>query len=221
MRSEQYPSLVMIIRHGEKPGDPAEDTSGGKHLSALGSARAAALPSLFTPNPTTPPVHKLEQISCDVKPADKAEFSGTYKPSGFPAGAPTFSVPNFLFAAQNDSGSHRPLETITPLGQALAITPQTPFDDDHYQDMANEILNNPKTYADQVVLICWHHGKAPDLAKSFGVSSPQLQGWDPWNPTVFDLIFEITWGDNNVVNFEVDYQGLLFGDTQQSTVAKA
>ena len=87
--------------------------------------------------------------------------------------------------------------------------------------MANEILNHPKTYADQVVLICWHHGKAPDLAKSFGVSSAQLKGWDPWNPAIFDLIFEITWGDNNVVNFEVDYQGLLFGDTQQSTVAKA
>ena len=60
MRSAQYPSLVMIIRHGEKPGDPAEDTSGGKHLSALGSARAAALPSLFTPSHRTeyppPPV---------------------------------------------------------------------------------------------------------------------------------------------------------------------
>ena len=159
----QYPSLVMIIRHGEKPGDPADDTSGGKHLSILGSARAAALPSLFTPDPTAIPVNKLVQIACDVEPDKTAEFKGTYKSCG-PAGRSSrFPVPKFLFASENDSSSHRPLETITPLGQAIGVSPKTPFDDNDYDKMAKEVLNNPSTYGNQIVFICWHHGKAPSV----------------------------------------------------------
>jgi len=43
----KVPSQVLIIRHGEKVGDPKKDDDGGRHLSIQGSARAAALPSLF------------------------------------------------------------------------------------------------------------------------------------------------------------------------------
>jgi hypothetical protein len=38
------PKQVLIIRHGEKCGDPKKDDDG--NLSVRGSARAAALPSL-------------------------------------------------------------------------------------------------------------------------------------------------------------------------------
>jgi hypothetical protein len=37
-----YPQHVLIIRHAEKP-----EEKGNKHLTSRGSARAAALPSLF------------------------------------------------------------------------------------------------------------------------------------------------------------------------------
>ena len=217
--SAKYPSLVMIIRHGEKPGNPADDSSGGPHLSVMGSARAAALPSLFTPDPSAaPPASggaQLIQPVCDVKPAAASQFSGSYKSSGLPAGAPRFPVPKFLFATLPDSSSHRPLETITPIGQALGVTPETPFDNNDYDKLAKEILKNPGKYANHVVLIGWHHGKAPDLAKSFGVSAQQLQGWYPWNPLFFDLVFMITWS-GDTVNFSVDYQQLLFNDTKQT-----
>lgn len=210
----KYPSLVMIIRHGEKPGDPADDTSGGKHLSVLGSARAAALPSLFTPDPAAKPVKALVQRACKVKAGASAEFSGSYSSTSEPAGASRFSAPAFLFAGANSSSSHRPKETVTALSQAIGVQLQTPFDDNDYTKQAQEILNNPSTYGNQVVLLCWHHGKAPDLAKAFGVSGKQLQGWDPWNPTAFDLVFMITWDKKGNVNFAVDYQELLFGDTK-------
>jgi hypothetical protein len=209
----KYPSLVMIIRHGEKPGNPA-DESGGKHLSLMGSARAAALPSLFTPAPSATPITDWVQLECDVKPASTSEFSGSFKSSSAGAGASRFPVPNFLFACQSDKNSHRPLETITPLGQALGITPKTDYSDNDYDKQAKDILKKSDTYGGHVVLICWHHGKAPDLAKSFGVSKQQLTGWDPWNPSVFDLVFMITW-TGDTVNFAVDYQELLFNDTVQ------
>ena len=59
--SSNFPSLVIIIRHGEKAGDPSNDAKGGPDLSIRGSARAAALPSLFTLDPAaTPPTPLVE-----------------------------------------------------------------------------------------------------------------------------------------------------------------
>jgi hypothetical protein len=213
--SSSFPSLVMIIRHGEKPGNPAKDESGGPHLSILGSARAAALPSLFTPVPNTSTDQTLTQMSCDVKSIKTGRFTGEFKPTQEPAGAPPFPVPDFLFAAQSSTSSHRPKETITPLSQALNLTIGTPFSDKQYTQQADEILNNPNTYAGKVVLICWHHGKAPDLAEAFNVPHADVKPWKPWDSTVFDLIFQITWPSSKV-QFAVTYQQLLFGDTARS-----
>lgn len=72
-----FPSVVMIIRHGEKPGDPSNDSSGGADLSIFGSARAAALAQLFTPNPAQPSA-ELEQLMCSVAAGSTGQFSGTY-----------------------------------------------------------------------------------------------------------------------------------------------
>jgi hypothetical protein len=222
--STNYPALVMIIRHGEKPGDPCANDSGGPNLSILGSARAAALPSLFTPDPTTTPVQTQQQLSCDVVTASQAgQYTGMYVSSGLAAGSPRFPTPNFLFATHQSKSSNRPVETITPLSQALASLKDPKVDskihhhftDDAYADLAKEILNNPKTYGGQVILICWHHGKAPQLAHKLGVPKNQLQPWDPWNCKVFDLVFKITWDGSGQASLEVDYQQLLFNDTPE------
>ena len=45
MSTPKFPQLVMIIRHGEKPGNPATDTNGGPNLSVLGSATVSHMPS--------------------------------------------------------------------------------------------------------------------------------------------------------------------------------
>ncbi len=211
-----FPNLVMIIRHGEKPGDPADDSKGGRYLSILGSARAAALPSLFTPDPAATPVQKMTQMSCDLKSNKSGLFTGGYKLTKEKAGAPVFAVPDFLFAAASSNSSHRPKETITPLSQALKLTLNTPYSDKEYTEQAKEILNTPGTYGGKVVLICWHHGKAPDLAHAFGVSHKDLKPWSPWKPTVFDLVFQITWDSKQKVQFAVSYQQLLFGDTPRT-----
>jgi len=53
------------------------------------------------------------------------------------AGAPPFPVPNFLFATLKDSSSHRPLDTITPLGQALGLKVEMPYDNNDYAKLAD------------------------------------------------------------------------------------
>jgi hypothetical protein len=216
----------MIIRHGEKPGSPAQDTNGGPDLSLRGSARAAALPSLFTPDPSAVPPAKNppQQLSCDIEAGKSQQFSGTYSSSGVPAGSPRFPVPNFLFATQQSKNSNRPVETITPLSEALASLNNPGinskihhhYPDASYKELAKEILNTPQTYGGQVILICWHHGKAPNLAEHLGVSQSQIAPWKPWKPEIFDLIFQITWDDSGQANLEVGYQQLLFNDTSAS-----
>jgi hypothetical protein len=227
--SALYPTLLMIIRHGEKPGPPGNDKDGGPDLSILGSARAAALPSLFTPDPTAQALNNMQQLACDLTVGAPSQFNGAYNSSKHAAGQSRFPTPDFLFATAPGTGkhsSHRPLETITPLAQALqfynnpkltinANYTNDPTDDKHgLPALKAEIINNPHTYGGKVVLIAWHHGTIPQLTEDFGVPASQLP-WGPkhkWPATTFDLVFKISWASGSA-NLEVDYQQLLYGDT--------
>jgi len=102
----QNPKMVMVIRHGEKPGDPDNDKDGGPHLSILGSARAAALPSLFTPAPNGSTINGLHQLAADLSIGKKAvHFTGTYSSTVAEAGQPRFPPPDFLFATEPDEAA--------------------------------------------------------------------------------------------------------------------
>lgn len=220
----QYPALVMIIRHGEKPGNPSDDKDGGPDLSMAGSGRAAALPSLFSPNPNATPVNKTFQYSCQLGSGSGSMFSGSYNATTIAAGNPLYPTPNLLIATKASSSSNRPCETITPLSlylsslnsKAYSGTINSSWSDKHYTDVANAILGSSETYGGKNILICWHHGTAPELAAALGVSKNELQPWDPWNPLVFDLVFQITWSSSSQANLVVGYQALLFGDTPRT-----
>lgn len=113
MSTNTAPGQVLIIRHGERLGDPKKDDDGGRHLSIQGSARAAALPTLFIP--------ALPQLSCALH-HKAAEFHGRYLPIPIKGKAPRFPTPNYIFATQRSKNSNRPVETVTPLGTAYRST---------------------------------------------------------------------------------------------------
>jgi hypothetical protein len=215
---EQFPTLVMIIRHGEKPGDPDNDSDGGPNLSILGSARAAALPSLFTPNPTSSPAN-MPQLTCDLTVDAESQFCGVYGTSNIQAGPSRFPTPSLLFATAPSNSSSRPVETITPTAQALqflnnpklTINQKYGNDSSGIQGLTSEILQNPAIYGGQIVLIAWHHGTIPALTEAFGVPASQLP-WPQWPGTVFDLVFYITWPSNQA-HLTVFAQQLLYGDS--------
>jgi hypothetical protein len=209
----------MIIRHGEKPGDPNNDKHGGPSLSILGSARAAALPSLFTPDPAQSSA-TLKQLTCDLAVGVEDKFSGTYGNSNTKAGASRFSTPHFLFSTHPSRSSNRPVETITPTAQALQFLKKDPSLKIHHKfkndtagikALTSEILQNPNTYGGKVVLICWHHGAIPQLTKAFGVPACQLP-WNKWPGTVFDLVFSITWPSGQA-QLSISPQQLLYSDS--------
>jgi hypothetical protein len=214
----------MIIRHGEKPGDPNDEKDGGPYLSIAGSSRAVALPALFTPDPTSPIVNNIYQMACDVGAGNESGFTGKYKATTVGAGKSRFITPDFLFATEDSSASHRPVETITPLAQALGITINHTFTNTDDQKkgipgLVSEVETNT-VYDAKVILICWHHGTIPELVEAFGVPASQLP-FKKWPGTVFDLIFSITWDEGQANLVPPGYQQLLYGDARASASATA
>jgi hypothetical protein len=191
------PALVLIVRHGEKLGDPNNDGDGCPNLSVRGSARAAALPSLFQPANTA--------LSCQWQ-ARGPNLQGTYA-STQESGTPTYPIPAFLFATAPSNNSNRPLETITPLSVALSLEINNKHKDGDYAKVAEDLLTNSK-YEGQNVLICWHHGQIPDLAAAL-----KAQNIPPWPGTVFDRVWQIPFTNGTAGPVQNAPQSLLYGDS--------
>jgi phosphohistidine phosphatase SixA len=168
------PKQILLLRHGEKPGDPATDNDAdGIDLSTRGFERAGAL--------------------------------AAYIPA-------TFGKPDFLFATQASKHSNRPVETITPLAQGLNLVIDSKHADADFQKVADDILGNAK-YAGKLVLICWHHGKIPDLTTALGGNPPV----SPWPGNVFDRVWQLDYpevgGTPNHIPVKNLAQTLLYGDS--------
>ena len=197
------PAQVLIIRHGEKVGDPKKDDDGGNNLSIRGSARAAALPSLFTPGQF--------QLACDlVLDLDPLQFAGTYETIPLKGPRPRFPTPQSIFATARSKHSQRPIETVTPTAIALNLHLIDRFADKDadIQQMVDTILNEP-AFAGEVVLICWHHGKIPTIAKALGIAKPPK-----WDGKIFDRVWQITFAKGKATLADLPQQ-LLFGDTKK------
>jgi hypothetical protein len=165
------------------------DEKGDPHLTSRGAARAAALPSLFLIPPT------------------------------FPTKPPTFARPDILFAAKTSGNSSRPIETITPLSRALSdLHIHDKHKDDDFQAVADEIFGSPKIFGGKTILICWHHGKMPKLARAIAgktKNGDSLQIPDSIDENVFDRIWSITITPQGQAAFVNGAQRLLYGDSAQ------
>ena len=197
MSTNTLPNQILIIRHGEKVGDPKKDDDGGRHLSVRGSARAAALPSLFS--------LAIPQLSCKFH-AHAESFVGEYRQIPLKGTAPRFPTPNHIFATERSKHSNRPLETILPLATALNLPVYDSLKDDDagIKKLVNAVLNE---FPGQIVLICWHHGKIPEIAKALGIAKPPK-----WDGKLFDRVWEITFPKGKAALKDLP-QMLLYGDS--------
>jgi len=73
----------------------------------------------------------------------------------------------YAMAPKDASGSLRPIETVTPLAQALGLTLHKDYTKEQLQPLVDEIMGNP-AYAGHMVLICWEHKIIPEMVKTFG-----------------------------------------------------
>lgn len=175
---------IMLLRHAEKPAKddaPYGVTQTGERskesLEVRGWQRAGALVNLFVP----------------------ANHHGQH---------PALATPQFLYASKplRRKGSRRPLETITPLGEKLAIKINSEFQRSQLVNMIEDVFSRKG-----VVLICWQREYIPEIA-SLILGKRKVAPPD-WPEDRFDVIwvFDLH-GPSATYKFRQVPQELLAGD---------
>jgi hypothetical protein len=167
------PAQIYVIRHGEKPADPATptaapsppfgvDVNGNQSIHSLlprGWQRSGALAVLFAP--------ALGPLQAGLR-TPIALFSPDY-------GKP------------DKTQGHRTYETIQGLSARLNVPINTPFAEGQEPALANAVVAD---YSG-VVLICWEHQHIPAIAAALPtVSGSQIPS--PWPGDRFDVIWSFT-----------------------------
>ena len=160
--SKQLPraTKILLLRHAEKPakdnvpyGVNRKGERNKESLAVRGWQRAGALTSLFAP------------------------ANGHLQ-------HPSLATPQFLYASKPllRKGSRRPLQTIAPLAEKLAIQVNTEFERSEFESMIEEVFA-----CNGVVLICWQREYLPDIA-SVILRDTKLAPRD-WPEDRFDMIW--------------------------------
>jgi hypothetical protein len=154
------PQKIMVIRHAEKPrgelrhcGVTLEGKREKECLTVRGWQRAGALASFFAP------------------------LNGSFSD-------PTLARPQHLFASKptKRNGSRRPMETITPLAEKLAIKINSEFLKFDTEKMLDDVFLRAG-----VVLICWQQEFIPNIA-NYILGSKKMSPQD-WPDDRFDMVW--------------------------------
>jgi hypothetical protein len=183
-RRYAMPSVVMLLRHAEKPlgeGPPYGVTIDGaldsESLTPRGWQRAGALVGLFVPD----------------------QFGR----------APNLPTPAHLFASQigGSGSSQRPRETLLPLSERLGLAVDSSFP----KEAVDELVRAVRT-SDGVVLIAWEHHLMPSVANLLTTDTSKVP--QTWPDDRYDLIwvFDITARPGGSPGFREVPQMLLAGD---------
>jgi broad specificity phosphatase PhoE len=135
-------TMVMVIRHGEKPDgeEPGLDAAGNpddSSMTRVGWDRAHGLVDLFDPAQGTP------------KP-------GLVRPAAIYAAGVT-----------DDGEGQRTRETVDPLADKLGITAETRYGKGEEEELVEHVLAQPGP-----TLISWQHGEIPTIAEAFPSVTP-------------------------------------------------
>jgi hypothetical protein len=139
-----------------------------------------------------------------------------------------FPTPDFLFAASNTNGSHRPLETLTPLAPKLKlpignaytsklpaapspIDGQVKTDEVPGMQALRDELFGKSMYFGKTILVAWRHSTIPQLAKTLNAREAPTK----WEDDVFDRVWQINYDDHGVATFLDRPQRLLPGDREK------
>ncbi len=124
-----------------------------------------------------------------------------------PGVRPDVPTPQVLFATHISAHSNRPVQTVTPLAEALNLPVDDSFRNDDYAALAATLLSGK--YAGKVVLVVWHHGEIPNLARALGATPP----YSPWPEQQYDRIWRIDYINGKVTLQDLPY-ALLPGDSK-------
>lgn len=123
---------------------------------------------------------KLDDIYLSKAGEKRAERLASYIPQ-------VFGRPDFIYAAARSKRSIRSMETVKPLAAALGIEVQYHIEDKDFKSLVTEIFSKSE-YRGKTIVICWHHGKLPEIAALLG--APQGSHPNPWPQDCFNLILD-------------------------------
>ncbi len=151
---------------------------------------------------------------------DKLFVASKDRPDPFPR-------PDFIFAAHNSKGSHRPVETVTPLAMKLKLPINETYESklpdappaggkekaDSAPGMLalRDKLFSDSKYFGKTILVSWRHGSIPELAKTLKASKPPAK----WEDEVFDRVWQISYDEQGHATFLDRPQRLLPGDSEK------
>ena len=93
-----------------------------------------------------------------------------------------------IFCTADSKGSHRPRLTITPLSQALKLTPDNRFANKDVAKLTTELRAQAHG---RELLICWHHGEIPLLLSGLGANPESILPHGKWPDEVFGWLIEL------------------------------
>lgn len=175
---------IMVIRHAEKPAkdfEPFGVTPEGKRdnesLTPRGWQRAGALANLFAPT------------------------NGSFQHA-------SLAKPQFIYASKalKRKGSQRPIETITPLAEKLAIRINCNFPRFEVESMLEEVF-----LCKGVVVICWQREYIPQIAAHILGDKKKVPR--DWPEDRFDMVWVFDRDRSSArFSFKQVPQRLLMGD---------
>jgi hypothetical protein len=120
---------------------------------------------------------------------------------------------DYLFAATDSKGSHRPRLTIEPLSKATGLAIDTSFKSKDFQKLVDAI--HSKSFGKNI-LICWHHEAIPQLAQALGADPGKLFPDGKWPDDVYNWVIQLRYGpDGSLVDAKRINENLMPGDSTQ------
>ena len=130
---------------------------------------------------------KTDDIYLSKEGMRRAERLPAYIPQAF-------GRPDFIYAAARSKRSIRSIETMKPLAAALGIEVQYHIEDKEFKALVTEIFSKPE-YRGKMIVICWHHGKLPEIAALLGGQKGSYP--DPWPQDCFNLVLDFRYNQNS------------------------
>jgi len=100
-----------------------------------------------------------------------------------------------IFATGQSKNSNRPYETVVPLAGSLHLSIDQSYPNDSYGALAEAVRSR---YAGKTVLISWHHGTIPALARALGAVTAPAK----WPSASFNMIWKITYDPQGVAKLQ-------------------
>ena len=172
------PDVIYVIRHGEKPADPAPQ--------APGQPSPAPAPPFGVNDQGIQDPHSLLPRGWQRSGA----LAVLFDPAAMPLPAGLLTPTALLSPSYGDpdkTTAHRTYQTIQGLSDRLGLPIASVFAEGQESQLAASVVSDYPG----VVLICWEHRHIPALASSFpaitGTSIPQK-----WPGDRFDVIWTFT-----------------------------